>query len=70
MNPCCDVPAFESPKTSATGKLQTVVLIGPPNAGHKAHVLLDRHARVIGYLLAKAGQFVEKCGLSGVWRAD
>jgi ferrous iron transport protein B len=33
MNPCCDTPAFETPKTSAPGQLRTVVLIGPPNAG-------------------------------------
>ncbi|UWZ83621.1 ferrous iron transporter B [Occallatibacter riparius] len=33
MNPCCETPAFEAPKTSAPGQLRTVVLIGPPNAG-------------------------------------
>ena len=33
MNPCCEAPAFEPPKTPSTGALQTVVLIGPPNAG-------------------------------------
>lgn len=33
MNPCCDVPALELPKASSPGSLQTVVLIGPPNAG-------------------------------------
>jgi len=32
MNPCCEVPAFEPPKSSAAA-LRTVVLIGPPNAG-------------------------------------
>jgi ferrous iron transport protein B len=33
MNPCCDAPAFEPPKSPAAGMLRTVVLIGPPNAG-------------------------------------
>jgi ferrous iron transport protein B len=33
MNPCCETPVFEAPKTPATGSLRTVVLIGPPNAG-------------------------------------
>jgi ferrous iron transport protein B len=33
VNPCCDTPAFEAPKTPVTGSLRTVVLIGPPNAG-------------------------------------
>src|SRR5215469_8660354 len=33
MNPCCDVPAFEPAKAPAAGSFQTVVLIGPPNAG-------------------------------------
>lgn len=33
MNPCCDVPAIDLPKASSPGSLQTVVLIGPPNAG-------------------------------------
>jgi ferrous iron transport protein B len=33
MNPCCDAPAFEPPKSPASGSLRTVVLIGPPNAG-------------------------------------
>lgn len=33
MNPCCEAPAFEGPRTPAKGTLQTVVLIGPPNAG-------------------------------------
>ncbi|MFP5235445.1 MAG: ferrous iron transporter B [Acidobacteriota bacterium] len=33
MNPCCEVPAFEAPKAPARGSVQTVVLIGPPNAG-------------------------------------
>lgn len=32
MNACCDTPAFE-PSTAPPGSLQTVVLIGPPNAG-------------------------------------
>ncbi|HWG21718.1 MAG TPA: ferrous iron transporter B [Terracidiphilus sp.] len=33
MNPCCEVAAFEPAKTPVTGKLRTVVLIGPPNSG-------------------------------------
>ena len=33
MNPCCEAPAFEPSKTQPQGALQTVVLIGPPNAG-------------------------------------
>jgi len=33
MNPCCEAPAFEAPKGKSSGSLQTVVLIGPPNAG-------------------------------------
>jgi ferrous iron transport protein B len=33
MNPCCEVEAFEPPKSAAGSPLQTVVLIGPPNAG-------------------------------------
>ncbi|HEY3706532.1 MAG TPA: ferrous iron transporter B, partial [Terracidiphilus sp.] len=33
MNPCCEAPAFELPKSPAAGSLRTVVLIGPPNAG-------------------------------------
>src|SRR3954464_7345872 len=32
MNPCCEAPAFEAPQ-GKPGSLQTVVLIGPPNAG-------------------------------------
>src|SRR5271166_3611419 len=33
MNACCETPAFEPPVAPAAGPLQTVVLIGPPNAG-------------------------------------
>jgi ferrous iron transport protein B len=33
MNPCCETPAFEAPKTPVGSPLRTVVLIGPPNAG-------------------------------------
>jgi ferrous iron transport protein B len=33
MNPCCEAPAFEAPQGRSPGSLQTVVLIGPPNAG-------------------------------------
>lgn len=33
MNPCCEAPAFEPPKSAPDSALQTVVLIGPPNAG-------------------------------------
>ncbi len=33
MNPCCEAPAFEAPQGKSPGALQTVVLIGPPNAG-------------------------------------
>lgn len=33
MNPCCEVPAFEPPKSATPGALRTVVVIGPPNAG-------------------------------------
>ena len=34
MNACCQTPAFEPPAASSSGSgLQTVALIGPPNAG-------------------------------------
>jgi ferrous iron transport protein B len=33
MNPCCEAPAFEPPKSPVAGALHTVVLIGPPNSG-------------------------------------
>jgi ferrous iron transport protein B len=33
MNPCCDTPVFEAPKTPVGSQLRTVVLIGPPNSG-------------------------------------
>ena len=33
MNACCETPAFQAPWPRTTGRLRTVVLIGPPNSG-------------------------------------
>ncbi len=40
------------------------------DAGHEAHTLLDGDAGEVGYLLAKAGEAIEKSGFAGVGRAD
>jgi ferrous iron transport protein B len=70
MNACCETPAFEAPQAPASGSLNTVVLIGPPNSGKST--LFNRLTGLRQKVANYPGVTVEqRSGLmSGVGRDD
>src|SRR5271165_7182329 len=70
MNPCCDAPAFEPPKTPPVGDLRTVALIGPPNSGKSTlfNRLTGLRQKVANYPGVTVEQHFGR--LTGIGRSD